>query len=122
VPNGNGCLVWTGQRDRDGYGTFWLRRRGRRAHRVQYFHHHGSIPEGKIVHHLCCNRACVRIDHLQLSDAGETAPNRVKTHCSQGHPFDRVYGGARYCSVCQAAKRKRLRAKWKEAADAFTGC
>jgi hypothetical protein len=39
--------------------------------------------------------------------------NSQKTHCPSGHPYDRVYSGARYCSICEAAKKKRLRAKWR---------
>jgi len=38
--------------------------------------------------------------------------NSQKTHCPKGHPFNRVYGKQRYCSICDREKTRRLRAKW----------
>ena len=32
-----GCWIWQGALDEDGYGTFYLRRMNRRAHRVAWF-------------------------------------------------------------------------------------
>lgn len=125
------CVLWTGALDKDGYGTFYLRRRGRRAHRVAYFHAYGAIPVDCVIHHACQTRHCVNPAHLRLATVKDNnlresnnvgAINARKTHCKNGHPFDRKYGGTRYCSVCEAAKTKRLRAKWKAAPDAFTGC
>lgn len=125
------CVLWTGQTDRDGYGVFYLRRKNRRTHRVAYFHSFGDIPKGCVVHHTCQTRNCVNPAHLRLATVRDNALresnsvsslNARKTHCPKGHPFDRKYGGQRYCSVCEAAKTKRLRAKWKAAPDAFDGC
>jgi hypothetical protein len=120
------CLIWAGPLDKDGYGTFYLRRKDRRAHRVAWYDMHGEIPEGMVINHVCRNRACVNAQHLQVVTIREntlkdsstvSAINARKTHCKNGHPFDRIYkkargGHQRYCSICEAAKSKRLRAKW----------
>lgn len=118
----SGCWLWQGPLDRDGYGSFFFRRQPRRAHRVGYFLQNGPIAQGMVVNHTCRNRHCVNPQHLQLVTVSENVMkdstsipylNSQKTHCKNGHPFDRKYGKQRYCSICQAAKAKRLRAKWK---------
>lgn len=117
-----GCLIWQGPLDKDGYGSFYLRRINRRAHRVAWFSAHGDLPEGMVVNHVCRNRACVNPQHLQAISATESALrdttslgyiNSQKTMCPMGHPYDVTYGKQRYCSICERAKQRRLRAKWR---------
>lgn len=121
------CIFWIGGTlDKDGYGTFYFRKKGRRAHRVAYWHYYGDIPEGMVINHTCQNRNCVNHKHLRLATLKENALresnslaaiNSQKTHCKNGHPFDRKYGKQRYCSICQSEKHKRLRQKWAQQAS-----
>lgn len=124
------CLNFTGCLDKDGYGSFFFRCKDRRAHRVVYWHHFGDIPPKMVVNHVCGNRACVEITHLRLATIRENtlresnsipATNARKTHCKNGHPFDKVYGKQRYCSICQRAKHARLTPARKERAS-ITKC
>lgn len=122
APGPLGCLIWQGPLDKDGYGTFYFRRKNRRAHRVAWYSVHGAIPDGLVINHVCRTPACVNPQHLQcvtpyqnsMKDSQSPAYiNSQKTHCKQGHPYDRVYGKQRYCSICEKTKRQRLRAKWR---------
>jgi hypothetical protein len=71
VTRGDGCWLWTGYRNRDGYGSINL---GSGAnvmlltHRVSWTLAHGEIPTGQYVCHHCDTPACVRPDHLFLGD------------------------------------------------------
>lgn len=121
------CLIWQSPLDKDGYGSFYFRKKNRRAHRVSYFLHKGNIPDGMVIDHICKNRNCVAIGHLrlvtQLQNTMENsrsvgAINKMKTHCKFGHPLDKKYGKQRYCSKCGNEKRIRLAKKWKAEADA----
>lgn len=123
------CRLWQSPLDKDGYGSFYFRKKGRRAHRVAYFSYNGAIPDGMVIDHLCKNRSCVAIGHLRLITMRENALenssslgaiNKRKTMCKRGHPLDRSYGKEkrqRYCSICDKAKRVRLAKKWREEAN-----
>lgn len=114
------CWEWNSPLDRDGYGTFYFRKRNRRAHRVAYYIYVGDIPNGLVIDHICLKPNCVRPDHLRaitqrentLDGRGVGAINARKTHCKLGHKFDKVYGKQRYCTICSNAKSKRLQKKW----------
>lgn len=61
----DGCWEWTAQINPNGYGSFKVDGRPRRAHRVVYEWLVGPIPAGLELDHLCFNKACVRPDHLE---------------------------------------------------------
>jgi hypothetical protein len=68
----DGCWVFTGAKNAQGYGSVRVRVGDRwvvrKAHRVVYEAMVGPIPDGALLRHKCDNRPCVRPDHLTPGD------------------------------------------------------
>lgn len=118
----DGCRVFTGWRDKDGYG--WLRVNGKKvgAHRVAWELENGPIPTGLSVLHRCDNPPCCDVGHLFIGTQADNVADReakgrtklpsnsgeyqrAKTHCPQGHPYsgDNLLvqsDGWRRCRAC----------------------
>jgi len=102
------------------------------SHRIVYEHHKGPIPEGLELDHVChkpeeceggptCpHRRCVNPDHLEPVTKRENwmrsngvlnnykaaaAAKLSRTHCPNGHEYDRVYENGkkrfRFCTKCR---------------------
>ena len=76
------CLVWTGYRDKCGYGRMAA---GSAAttklaltHRVAWFLQNGPIPDGMQVLHKCDNPPCVDHTHLFLGTHGDNMRDCVE--------------------------------------------
>jgi hypothetical protein len=64
-PKGEGCWLWEGAINSQGYGNFWDGVRFVKAHRFAYECLIGEIPEGLTIDHLCRVRHCVNPSHLE---------------------------------------------------------
>ncbi len=86
------CWLWTGFRDKKGYGRFELRKdESPIAHRIAYRIFVWRLPKSFVLDHLCRRRHCVNPVHLEPVTAVENTlrgGNAAKTHCIRGHPFD----------------------------------
>ncbi len=124
----SGCWEWTASRFRTGYAQFRFNGTMVRAHRLAYIAIHGEPEEGLDLDHLCRVRHCVNPAHLEpvtrsennrrgLNDPG--ALHRDKTHCPQGHPYDkantyvRIRDGRprRQCIACMRERTRVWRAR-----------
>lgn len=63
---GDGCWVFTGAKNADGYGVIWVAGRTVLAHRLAWELAYGPIPDGMDALHSCDNPPCARLDHLHL--------------------------------------------------------
>jgi hypothetical protein len=123
------CLLWTGARDKRGYGRIRTDGQLLLVHRAVYEHFFGPIPDGLQIDHLCRNPPCANPAHLEavtcqenlLRGEGISAVNARKTHCKNGHEFTpentRIEKrGGRSCRRCDVIRklayreRARLRA------------
>src|SRR5436190_13976125 len=103
------CWTWTAARMPLGYGSFDFESRTVLAHRWAYAWFYGEpIKHGMLLDHTCRNRACVNPWHLREvthrtnsveNSRSIPAANAVKTHCPNGHPYNRVNAnGRRICT------------------------
>jgi hypothetical protein len=60
------CWIWQRSLNNKGYALARRDGRTRAMHRWYYEQVHGPIPESKQLDHLCRQRACVRVDHLEV--------------------------------------------------------
>lgn len=104
-----GCWVWKGYLRPNGYGTFSWRGHQRLAHRVAWEIAGRVLDPALTLDHLCRNRACVNLDHLEQVTMhenwrrGESLSVQAsrRTHCPYGHQLDgRLRNGSRYCLTC----------------------
>lgn len=132
--NDDGCWIFTGYTNPEGYGAVtWTengRVRSRATHRIVYAEHFGEPDPGMQVDHLChdpklcaggpaCpHRACCNPAHLKAVTAREntmrsnslTAREAAVTHCPAGHEYstENTYlrEGRRDCRQCRRARNQ----------------
>ena len=122
VEDEHGCLIWQGACAKTGYGVAWDGHSARGAHRIVFERSVGAVPAGQVLDHLCRNRRCVNIAHLEpvtpqenvLRGLGPAALNALKTHCPFGHEYSdsntmvvkKKYRGCKQCYLDLLAKRR----------------
>lgn len=88
------CLLHP-QRDRLGYARAKVQGQLLYLHRAAWEARYGPVPTGHSIDHLCRQRACVQLAHLEavphrtnvLRGTGTAAVNAAKDTCVRGHPL-----------------------------------
>lgn len=89
-PHLYGCWLWTGAKNRKGYGMFWpgVTQCGT-AHRASYRIFNGHIPPGQMILHSCNTPSCVNPNHLRLGSHRDNMDDMVKAGRGKGKPGPR---------------------------------
>jgi hypothetical protein len=128
----DGCWIWTGAIDHNGYGRFRFRGKNEMAYRAAYTLLVGEFDPALSIDHLCREKLCVNPEHLEavhirtniLRGTSPVALNAAKTHCKNGHPFagenlriEHENGGIRRrCVACLRASNARQAPRQRRAA------
>lgn len=128
----DGCWLWAGHTEKNGYGRFRAQGKMKWAHRAARELFVGPIPKGKELDHLCRVPACVNPKHLEpvthkenmlRSPLGAPVMYRSKKACPQGHAYSLentyVFRGMRYCRTC--ARRHKAAYKARKAYERAQG-
>jgi len=120
------CWIWKAYRDKDGYGNITINKQPKRAHCISYELFKGEIPQGLQIDHLCRNTSCVNPEHLEVVTLRENllrgdtyaANNIKKTHCPQGHEYNKANtyrdkNDGWYCRLCRRVAQQRYLQKQK---------
>jgi hypothetical protein len=91
VNHTDSCWLWTGIKDKKGYGVIGNEKAHRRAYRLML----GTIPEGMLVCHHCDVPGCVKYAHLFLG----THKDNSRDASAKGR-----LGGENHYMVCNPHK------------------
>jgi hypothetical protein len=98
VEKTDSCWNWTAGKNQQGYGTFFPERKTTiAAHKFIYQYTYGKLPDKIELDHLCKNRSCVRLEHLEPVTHGENVRRglRTKKICQHGIGETNCYSGCR---------------------------
>src|SRR5215471_9728378 len=86
----NGCLLFTGALDKDGYPRISLEGETGLGSQVVFKLYYGAIPAGHEVDHICHTRRCVEPTHLRLLTHRQNVIY-IKTYVEKRHQRLRTF-------------------------------
>ena len=116
----NDCIEFTGSTQTGGYGQMGVSGKVYLTHRLAYEWFVGPIPSGLELDHICKNKRCMNVDHLEPVTHSENLIRRglkgkrlnkpERTHCRRGHELtpENTYvrsNGLRFCQTCRKMTR-----------------
>lgn len=131
------CWTWFRAKNQGGYGKFSVNGIQFVSHRWLYTKIKGEVPKGLDLDHLCRNRACCNLNHLEPVTRRENSIRGIgpalsglrsasKTHCPYGHEYDSLNTETmikkngkkqRRCRACHRIAEAKRRQANKEKTD-----
>ena len=114
------CLEFTSSVQTGGYGQMGVNGKIFLTHRLAYEWTIGPIPDGLELDHICKNKKCMNVDHLEPVTHQENLIRRgmkgrflekpPRTKCRRGHELtdENTYvrkNGLRQCQICRKMTR-----------------
>lgn len=78
----NGCHIWIGAKNSEGYGELRFGKHLRKVHRLRYAHTYGPIPEWLKCCHKCNVRECINPEHIYLGTDKQNADDSKRAGTS----------------------------------------
>ena len=106
--NPDGCLIWQGRVDANGYG----RRGAGWAHIKAWEEANGrKVKPGHEINHKCRVPLCVEPAHLEELTKAQHYALRPRPGCAKGHDewIERKDGKGRQCRACKRERERRYR-------------
>lgn len=85
--NSNGCWIWQGRLDKDGYPRMNAlciggKRKPVSVHKYNYEYKYGKVAAGLVIDHTCLNILCVNPDHMEAITQTENVRRGKATELS----------------------------------------
>lgn len=98
VESDSGCLLWTGATFNGVYGLISWKGKHLGVHRTLWEVTYGKLAEGLYIDHICHNKLCANLQHLQAVTTKANSQNRKMTSKASNtgvlnvRKVDRLYG------------------------------
>ena len=131
----DGCWLWSGAPNAEGYGEWGYAAGTVLAHRVALIFSGTAIPDGMFVLHSCDTPMCCNPGHLRVGTHEENMTDQrrrgrneraSRTHCPAGHEYTEentylrpgtlpAFGSARDCRKCRYEHNLKYLRKYRHA-------